>query len=83
LTVSQRRSKVDDQYSRTLLKINQLLQRFHRGSAVSVVVNSSPALSVALQARSWMVMEKPKLPGDARFRSNNRDRRFESILIRQ
>jgi hypothetical protein len=38
---------------------------------------------VALQARSWMVMEKPKLPGNGRFRSNNRDRRFESILLRQ
>src|SRR5713226_8036222 len=37
--------------------------------------------SVALQARSWMVMEKPKLPGNGRFRSNNRDRRFESILL--
>ena len=36
---------------------------------------------VALQARSWMVMEKPKLPGNGRFRSNNRDRRFESILL--
>ncbi len=30
-----------------------------------------------------MVMEKPKLPGNGRFRSNNRDRRFESILLRQ
>jgi hypothetical protein len=38
--------------------------------------------SVALQARSWMVLEKPKLPGNGRFRSNNRDRRFESILLR-
>jgi hypothetical protein len=26
-------------------------------------------------------MEKPKLPGNGRFHSNNRDRRFESILL--
>src|SRR5260370_1442464 len=38
--------------------------------------------SVALQARSWMVKEKPKLAGNGRFRSNNGDRRFESILLR-
>jgi len=50
---------------------------------IALVAIRSQWVSGALQAHSWMVMEKPKLSGNGRLRSNNQDRRFESILLRQ
>ena len=45
--------------------------------------NQKPGVLRSASGAPSIVTEKLKLAGTGRFRSNNRDRRFESILLRQ